>query len=152
MTTYKTRVITSTNTYKYLDELQGNLLKLINENRMDAKILLSAVLPSEFMLEILADRGGHPGALAEAGLLAIKKAKDYNHGQVDIHKIDRSSYFPFGWMSFVQMLHTKVQRLVSLAEKERTGGSSSFESMEDTCLDLINYAGFAVAWAKEKRK
>jgi len=96
------------------------------------------------LLEELQSRGGHPGALAEAALLCIKKSQDYNQGSGDMdpHKIDRSSYFPFGAVSYAQMLHTKSLRFNSLVLKEMGGQGANFEGLRDTALDIINYAGF----------
>lgn len=99
------------------------------------------------ILEELQSRGGHPGALAEAALLCIRKSQDYNHSadDVNVHEIDRSVYFPFGILSYAQMLHTKSQRFVTLASKELYGQDTNFESARDTALDIINYAGFYAA-------
>lgn len=96
------------------------------------------------LLEELRSRGGHPGALAEAALLCIQKSQDYNQGsnETNPHKIDRSSYFPFGNVSYAQMIHTKAQRFNSLVLKEMHGEESNFEGLRDTALDIINYAGF----------
>lgn len=100
------------------------------------------------LLQELSSRGGHPGALADAALLCAKKSLDYNNtetGQsVDIHNVDRSNYFPFGVVSYAQMLHTKAQRFNSLvyAGPEK---SPQFEGLKDTALDIINYAGFFIA-------
>jgi hypothetical protein len=99
------------------------------------------------MLEELKARGGHPGALAEAALLCARKSQDYNRGAAnegDIHSVDRDLYFPLGLASFAQMLHTKSQRLLSLAQNP--DAPVAFESARDTCLDLINYAGFCAEW------
>jgi len=118
---------------------------------MKTKSLLSSTQLAECstidLLEELQSRGGHPGALAEAALLCIHKSQDYNQDAVnmDPHKIDRSSYFPFGAISYAQMLHTKSQRFNSLALKEMRGHDANFESLRDTALDIINYAGFFVA-------
>lgn len=99
------------------------------------------------ILEELKNRGGHPGALAEAALLCARKSADYNQGMghLDIHNVDRSSYFPFGAVSYAQMLHTKAQRFNSLVQKQMNGGEPNFEGLRDTALDIINYAGFFVA-------
>lgn len=99
------------------------------------------------LLQELARRGGHPGAVAEAVLLCAKKSADYNQGMghEDIHNVDRSSYFPFGPVSYAQMLHTKTQRFNSLVTKILQGGAPNFEGLRDTALDIINYAGFYVA-------
>ena len=70
---------------------------------------------------------------------AIKKSQDYNNGQ-DVPQ-SRSIYFPFGLISYAQMIHTKSQRLISLAKQTKNPNN---ESIRDTLLDLINYACFAV--------
>lgn len=49
------------------------------------------------------------------------------------------TYFPFGDKSYLQMMHVKMQRLISLAQAE---GEPNFESMYDSVLDLINYSVF----------
>jgi hypothetical protein len=100
---------------------------------------------TKLLLLELQRRGGHPGALATAALLCIKKSEDYNHGQSDPHTIDRTGYFPFGTISYAQMLHTKTERFVSLTRKEMDGSASNFEGLNDTALDIINYAGFFLA-------
>lgn len=104
---------------------------------------------TEHLLLVLAERGGHPGALAEAALLCIRKSQDYNQGMgcEDPHNVDRSSYFPFGAVSYAQMLHTKTQRFNSLVKKSE---AANFEGLRDTALDIINYAGFFVASQKKE--
>jgi len=123
---------------------------------MKTKSLLPAAQLAECstveLLEELQRRGGHPGALAEAALLCIRKSQDYNQGMGDLdpHTIDRSSYFPFGAVSYAQMLHTKSQRFNSLVLKETQGRGANFEGLRDTALDIINYAGFfAGSYKKE---
>lgn len=71
--------------------------------------------------------------------IAIKKSQDYNNGNGQ--PTSRAVYFPFGLLSYAQMLHTKSQRLNSLAQQDRTPNN---ESVRDTLLDMINYATFAV--------
>ena len=100
---------------------------------------------STALLSELSSRGGHPGALADAALLCIKKSQDYNPGQSDPHKVDRTSYFPFGATSYAQMLHTKSQRFNSLVQKQQAAIQPNFEGLRDTALDIINYAGFYLA-------
>lgn len=72
----------------------------------------------------------------EVTQLALKKSADYNGP-----KISRSIYFPFGLISYAQMLHVKTQRLISLANQNKEPNN---ESIRDTLLDMINYASFAV--------
>ena len=71
--------------------------------------------------------------------IAIKKSQDYNNGNGQ--PTSRANYFPFGLLSYAQMLHTKSQRLNSLAQQDKTPNN---ESVRDTLLDMINYAAFAV--------
>lgn len=98
------------------------------------------------LLKELSARGGHPGALADAALLCIKKSEDYNGSfSLDMHSIDRSHYFPFGLSSHAHMIHTKSSRFVSLARNKLDGKPCNFEGLHDTALDLINYCGFFIA-------
>lgn len=101
-------------------------------------------IPTLELLNELKLRGGHPGAVAEAVILCIEKSADYNQGMghTDPHNVDRSSYFPFGAVSYAQMIHTKSQRFNSLVTKAMNGDSPNFEGLRDTALDIINYAGF----------
>lgn len=73
--------------------------------------------------------------LMEAADLQEKKAEDYRIG-VQLHE-----YFPFGSLSYIQMIHTKSLRLVSLGHKKK---DSQYESIRDTCLDIINYSAFFI--------
>lgn len=79
-----------------------------------------------------------PKVFIDAVELCIKKSQDYNNGQDK--PASRSEYFPFGLLSYAQMLHTKTQRLNSLAQQTK---APNHESIRDTLIDLINYAGFA---------
>lgn len=102
---------------------------------------------SRELLQELVRRGGHPGALAEAALFCAKKSEDYNQceGTLDIHRVDRRGYFPFGAASYAQMLHTKAKRFVSLVRRMEHGEAPNFEGLLDTAIDIINYAGFYMA-------
>ena len=71
--------------------------------------------------------------------IAIKKSQDYNNGNGQ--PTSRAIYFPFGLLSYAQMLHIKSQRLNSLAQQDKLPNN---ESVRDTLLDMINYAAFAV--------
>lgn len=93
------------------------------------------------LLEELSKRSGTVKYLAKAGLIQLKKSEDYNNGQNSIR-----SYFPFGLMSYSQMIHTKSQRLISLAVAEKQD-NPNFESVTDTALDLINYATFLAEYS-----
>lgn len=68
--------------------------------------------------------------------IVVKKHEDYGNADLGLH-----AYFPFGLPSYVQMMHVKTQRLVSLAKDKR---EPNFESVKDTLKDLINYAVFTL--------
>jgi hypothetical protein len=85
------------------------------------------------------NREQYLAAIAPAMDIVVKKHEDYNSGGVALR-----SYFPFGSMSYIQMLNVKTQRLVSLtlAGRDELDSGPNFESIEDTVYDLINYAVF----------
>lgn len=85
------------------------------------------------------DRNEYLDLIAPAMLLTVKKHEDYNNS------IKLVEYFPFGHKSYVQMLHVKLMRLRSLAEN----AEPNFESVEDTVLDLINYAVFYLQFLRK---
>jgi len=68
--------------------------------------------------------------------ITVKKHQDYANDLVGL-----DSYFPFGMISHVQMIHVKSQRLVGLT---RSGREANYESVKDSLYDLINYAVFAL--------
>lgn len=75
--------------------------------------------------------------------VVVKKHQDYNRGGVTLE-----SYFPFGLKSYAQMLHVKNQRLLSLAS---SSAPIANEALEDTVIDMINYAVFTLAFLKSGR-
>lgn len=132
----------------YVLTVQGSKLASALCDITDEDELITIIersITSKTMLKVLKLRGGHPGALAEAALLCVKKSEDYNTGQTDMHVIDRTGYFPFGAVSYAQMLHTKSARFVSLTRKLESGDKPNFEGLRDTALDMINYSGFYLA-------
>jgi hypothetical protein len=80
--------------------------------------------------------------LAPAIELASTKSQDYQSGFVKLEM-----YFPFADKSYIQMLNVKVLRLISLAE----GKTPNFESIEDTVLDLANYAVFYLNYLEKQK-
>jgi hypothetical protein len=69
--------------------------------------------------------------------LIAKKGQDYNT------KVQLTDYFPFGAVSYVQMIHLKSTRLRSLIEQK---GPPNFDSIKDTLQDLIAYTTFYLHW------
>lgn len=62
------------------------------------------------------------------------KHHDYDAGGVKLE-----DYFPFNDQSYVQMIHVKTLRLVSLLS---SGNYPKHEAIRDTLEDMINYAVF----------
>ncbi len=85
----------------------------------------------------------HP-AFAACQTLMDVKAKDY--GQMD-HA--RRNYFPFGDASYATMLHTKMERIKRLIEKD---SEPNFEGLKDTVMDLINYGAFYFAYLEQMER
>lgn len=81
----------------------------------------------------------YDAALKAARDLFTKKNQDYNSA------VKLEDYFPLGDASYVQMLHVKMLRLRSLVEAD-PDTAPNFESLADTCLDMINYAAFYYAF------
>lgn len=104
------------------------------------------LVPLHALLTELANRGGTFKAVAQAQLLVLRKSADYNQAGgagKDPATADRDQYFPFGAMSYAQMVHVKAQRLNSLVLKAAdSGGTPNFEGIRDTLLDIINYSSF----------
>lgn len=86
----------------------------------------------------------HVSAIEKAYMIRKKKEGDYQRST-----ITKADYFPFGMVSHVQMLNLKVVRLRSLVSDSKTPNN---ESMEDTLLDLINYACFAYDHIQEDKE
>lgn len=69
--------------------------------------------------------------------LRIAKGQDYNNVPGG-----RDAYFPFGHVSYVHMLQTKVLRLQSLIRGMHEGKTANFEGLIDTSRDLVNYGTY----------
>lgn len=81
--------------------------------------------------------------MKEAIELKERKSKDYQGSQ-----FTEDDYFPFGHHSYIHMLHTKMLRIRSVAEQD---GSQNFESLTDSLIDMINYAGMYAAWVENTK-
>ena len=91
------------------------------------------------------DRAKYLSLINPAIVLVVKKSQDYDNGGAD----DLHEYFPFDDKSYVQMLHMKAKRLVSLTKQT---APPNFESAKDSVLDLINYAVFYLDYLDRKDK
>lgn len=114
----------------------------MNNQNLDAQHWASntqlAGVDTHELIHELALRTDSPlSMLGKAGQIFLKKSADYN-GQGE----SLESYFPFGLLSHAQMIHIKSQRISSLAKLSMVGNAPNHESVEDSALDLINYAMF----------
>jgi hypothetical protein len=66
-----------------------------------------------------------------------KTRDDYNQTEEGLQ-----GYFPFGHMSYFQMVHVKATRMRSLMNTPP--GEEFEEKMRDTLLDVINYSTYWV--------
>ena len=83
--------------------------------------------------------------LLEAAQLQEKKGQDYNGAQTSIEQND---YYPRGVWSILDIVNAKYLRMVSVLEQMEQGGKANFESVEDSAIDLINYASFLAAYMR----
>jgi hypothetical protein len=87
--------------------------------------------------------------LQECVELQTRKAADYQSG---VSAIRHADYYPSGVMTILDLLHTKMLRLRSVATAMRDDPTyvRNFESLEDSAKDMINYASFLVALVRGK--
>ena len=85
--------------------------------------------------------------LLEAANLQEKKGNDYNNPNSTIKQAD---YYPNGFATILDIMNIKVLRMRSIVEASQFNDmhKCNFESLEDSCLDLINYASFGVAYLR----
>lgn len=79
--------------------------------------------------------------------LKLQKSKDYQGSQ-----FTEEDYFPFGHLSFIHMLHTKLLRIRSVAEQVGQGDKPNFESLSDSLIDMINYSAMYAAWVENQEE
>jgi len=131
-------------------EARGKLedfVRILEARGMSHTFMRSA--PAMMVLETLAEQPGYLATYAAAARLTLRKGQDYNRRRSDGADADgreRDEYFPFGELSYAQMVHVKSLRLRSLALSRREGLSPQFEGLRDTALDLMNYCAFFVDW------
>ena len=83
--------------------------------------------------------------LQQAAEIQTKKSNDYQNPN---SRIQQADYYPRGFASILDVMHAKVLRMQSVLEAMESDKSynPNFESLEDSCLDLINYASFGAAY------
>lgn len=85
--------------------------------------------------------------LQEAAQIQLKKSNDYQNPNSRIRQAD---YYPRGFASILDVMHAKVLRMQSVLEAMESDHNynPNFESLEDSCIDLINYASFGAAYIR----
>lgn len=87
--------------------------------------------------------------LDECRAIMIKKSNDYQNPHSRIRQAD---YYPSGVATILDIIHAKVLRMRSVIEAMENDPEyvPNFESFEDSCKDLINYAAFAASYSRGK--
>ena len=83
--------------------------------------------------------------LKRAAEVQTKKSDDYQNPK---SRIKQAMYYPRGCATILDTMAAKVLRMQSVMEAMELDPSyePNFESLEDSCVDLINYASFFVAY------
>lgn len=87
--------------------------------------------------------------LQECAEVQLKKSKDY---QNEASRIRQADYYPRGVATILDLIYAKTLRMQSVVEameKDPTY-NPNFESIEDSAMDLINYASFVVSYSRGK--
>ena len=83
--------------------------------------------------------------LLEAAQIQEKKGQDY---QNPLSRVRQADHYPRGVYTILDTMNGKMLRMYSVLETMEQGGNINFESVEDSALDLINYASFLVAYMR----
>ena len=81
--------------------------------------------------------------LQECAELQSKKSEDYQNPNSNVKQAD---HYRRGVDSIHDTMHGKMLRAQSLLE---SGDAANFESLEDSCVDLANYASFFAAYMNQ---
>lgn len=83
--------------------------------------------------------------LLEAAELQERKGQDY---QNPLSRVRQADHYPRGVYTILDTMNGKMLRMYSVLETMEQGGNVNFESVEDSAIDLINYASFLVAYMR----
>lgn len=83
--------------------------------------------------------------LIEAAELQERKGQDY---QNPLSRVRQADHYPRGVYTILDTMNGKMLRMYSVLETMEQGGNVNFESVEDSAIDLINYASFLVAYMR----
>lgn len=87
--------------------------------------------------------------LQQAAEIQTRKSNDYQNPN---SRIKQADYYPRGCASILDVMNGKILRIQSVMEAMENDPNyvPNFESMEDSAVDLINYASFFVAYMRGK--
>lgn len=83
--------------------------------------------------------------LIEAAEIQERKGRDYQNAA---SRIKQADYYPNGIDTIMDIVHAKLLRMRSVSEAMKSGQSPNFESLEDSCIDAINYLSFMVSYIR----
>jgi len=85
--------------------------------------------------------------LKKAAEVQNKKGNDYQNPN---SRIKQAMYYPRGCSTLLDTMFAKVLRMQSVLEAMENDPNyqPNFESLEDSCIDIINYASFFAAYMK----
>jgi len=83
--------------------------------------------------------------LLEAAALQERKGQDY---QNPLSRVRQADHYPRGVYTILDTINGKMLRMYSVLETMEAGGNVNFESVEDSAIDMINYASFLVAYMR----
>ena len=85
--------------------------------------------------------------LQRAAEIQTQKSNDYQNPS---SRIRQAMYYPRGCATITDIMLGKVLRIQSVLEamEQDPSYTPNFESLEDSCVDLINYSSFFVAYMK----
>ena len=87
--------------------------------------------------------------LQECAELQQQKSRDY---QNENSRIRQADHYPRGCATILDIMQGKMIRMYSVMEaiEHDPDYEPNFESIEDSAMDLINYASFFVSYARGK--
>lgn len=94
-------------------------------------------------------RVGSIETLKECIDLQRKKANDYNNPN---SRVKQADYYPNGVNTISDICWAKLLRIRSILDALKADNDyhPEFESLEDSFMDLINYASFAVSYLRKE--
>jgi adenine-specific DNA methylase len=80
--------------------------------------------------------------------IQVKKSNDYQNPN---SRVKQADYYPRGCATLLDTMYAKVLRMQSVLEamEHDPDYEQNFESLEDSCVDLANYASFFAAYMNQ---